>query len=121
MLPVAIVLLILVLVFIVGAILSNTAPATLNVFVAQIPTTTGGLFITGLVTALVLAAALLLLGFGIRHQRRKTADLRSLKRSATGAVTDAKDRKKRGRNKNDDTTPPADPPAPPRNKTLLDL
>ncbi|MGD7788837.1 hypothetical protein ACQCX2_10970 [Propionibacteriaceae bacterium Y1700] len=121
MLPVAIVLLLLVLVFVVGAIVSNTEPTTLNIFIAQIPTTTGGLFITGLVAALVLAGALVLLGFGIRHQRHKSADLRSLKRSATSAVTDAKSRKKRGRGKDDDTTPPEDPPAPRRNKTLLDL
>src|SRR5699024_1661164 len=77
MLPVAIVLLVLILVFVVGAVVSNPEPVTLDVFVAQIPTNLAVVFIVGMVSALALAAALGLMWFGLRRQRSRAQAARS--------------------------------------------
>lgn len=69
MLPVAVVLLVLILLFAVGAVVSNPEPVVLNVFVAQIPTNLAVVFIVGMATAIALIAALGLLWTGIRRQR----------------------------------------------------
>ncbi|MGD7705119.1 hypothetical protein [Microlunatus sp. Y2014] len=82
MLPVAIVLLLLLIVVVVGVVISNPDPATLNIFVAQIPTTGTGVFLIGFGAAIAFCAALVLLAVGIRRSRAQHAERRALEKAA---------------------------------------
>lgn len=87
MLPVAIVLLVIIALFVVGVVVSNPEPVTLNIFVAQIPTNLTVVFIVGAATAAALVAALALLGAGIRRQRAISRAVKASPKSVTGSST----------------------------------
>lgn len=119
MLPVAIVLLVLILVFVVGAVISNPEPVTLDVFVAQVPTSLAVVFIVGMVSALALAAALALLWFGLRRQRARAKAARSDRGTRPAATGRGADKEitatKKGRT--DNKPGPAEPARTDKNRT----
>ncbi|MGO1973544.1 MAG: hypothetical protein ACTH2Q_11365 [Propionibacteriaceae bacterium] len=87
MVPIAIVVILIVIVFTVALLLAPD-PATLSIFGAQINTNTTGVYFTGAVTMLVLLVSLLLLRAGISRSVRHRKEVRSLKKQAevgTGA------------------------------------
>lgn len=87
MLPVAIVLLVIIVLFIVGVLASNPTPVTLNVFIAQIPTNLAVVFVVGAVTAFVAVGALALLVAGARRQRAISRAVKASPKSVTGSST----------------------------------
>lgn len=86
MIPVAVVLIVLVIVFTIAIIIGNPQSFDLLVFVARIPANTTGVYVTGAVTMLVLAVAGWLLWTGLIRMRAQHKEIRDLK-VAAGART----------------------------------
>ncbi|WP_152361180.1 hypothetical protein [Microlunatus speluncae] len=86
MIPVAVVLIVLVIVFTIAIIIGNPQAFDLQVFVARIPANITGVYVTGAVTMLVLAVAGWLLWSGIIRMRAQQQEIRALK-AAAGART----------------------------------
>lgn len=82
MIPVAVVLILLVIVFTIAIIIGNPQSFDLQVFVARIPANITGVYVTGAVTMLVLAVAGWLLWTGIVRMRARQQELRALKAAA---------------------------------------
>jgi hypothetical protein len=82
MIPVAVVLIVLVIVFTIAIIIGNPQSFDLQVFVARIPANITGVYVTGAVTMLVLAVAGWLLWTGIVRMRARQQELRALKAAA---------------------------------------
>lgn len=87
MIPLAIVVILLVIVFTVALVLAPD-PATLSIFGARIDTNTTGVYFTGAVTMLVLLLALMLLRAGISRSVRRRREVRSLKKQAELGTTE---------------------------------
>lgn len=81
MVPIAIVVILIVVVFTVALVLAPD-PATLSIFGAQINTNTTGVYFTGAVTMLVLLLSLMLLRAGVSRSVRHRKEVRSLKEQA---------------------------------------
>ena len=86
MIPVAVVLIVLVIVFTIAIIIGNPQSFDLLVFVARIPANITGVYVTGAVTMLVLAVAGWLLWTGLIRMRAQHKEIRDLK-VAAGART----------------------------------
>lgn len=82
MIPLAVVLIVLVIVFTIAIIIGNPQSFDLQVFVARIPANITGVYVTGAVTMLVLAVAGWLLWTGIVRMRARQQELRALKAAA---------------------------------------
>ena len=88
MIPIAVVLLIIVLIFSVGLAVGNPQTAFISIFRAQISMNPAGVYFTGAGAMLVLILALALLRVGLRRSATKRREMRALKQAAGGnAVT----------------------------------
>lgn len=82
MIPVAVVLIVLVIVFTIAIIIGNPQSFDLQVFVARIPANITGVYVTGAVTMLVLAVAGWLLWTGLVRLRAQHQEIKALKAAA---------------------------------------
>lgn len=82
----ALVLILVSLVFGLGVLVGNTGPQSLNVFGVDISATSAGIFLVGAATMLVLLSGLWMLQVGARRARRRRAEVKSLRRSATSGA-----------------------------------
>ncbi|GAB3752396.1 hypothetical protein [Microlunatus parietis] len=82
MIPVAVVLVVLVIVFTVAIIIGNPQSFDLQIFVARIPANITGVYVTGAVTMLVLAVAGWLLWTGLVRLRAQQKEIKALKAAA---------------------------------------
>ncbi|HLT61069.1 MAG TPA: hypothetical protein VK020_07745 [Microlunatus sp.] len=82
MIPVAVVLIVLVIVFTIAIIIGNPQAFELQIFVARIPANITGVYVTGAVTMLVLAVAGWLLWSGLVRFRAQQKEIRALKAAA---------------------------------------
>jgi cytoskeletal protein RodZ len=89
MIPIAMILLAIVILFCVAVVVSNPVPVTLSLFGAQIPLQTPAVFFTGAATMLVTVVALWLLRVGFRRERAQRKELKSLKKAAKTDSTGA--------------------------------
>lgn len=108
MIPVAVVLVVLVIVFTIAIIIGNPQSFDLQIFVARIPANITGVYVTGAVTMLVLAVAGWLLWTGLVRLRAQHQEIKALKaaagvrgkalpgKSAGGTGTGTKDAKATG-------------------------
>lgn len=85
MLAAAIVLLVLLLIFAIGAVVSNPDPTTLHVFIAEIPATTAVVFLTGMVTGFLLLLSVGMLVSGLRRQVSRSKEIRHLRKAGAAA------------------------------------
>ncbi len=82
MIPVALILLAIVILFCVAVVVSNPVAVTLSVFGLEIPLQTPAVFFTGAATMLVTIVALWLLRVGVRRERARRKELKTLKKAA---------------------------------------
>ncbi|MFC7623249.1 hypothetical protein [Microlunatus sp. GCM10028923] len=82
MIPVAVVLVVLVIVFTIAIIIGNPQSFDLQIFVARIPANITGVYVTGAVTMLVLAVAGWLLWSGLVRLRSQQKEIKALKAAA---------------------------------------
>ncbi len=89
MVPIALILLAIVILFSVAVVVSNPVAVDLSIFGAQIPVTTPAVFFTGAGTMVVLIVALFLLRTGVRRSMARRKEVRTFRREAKaqGAVT----------------------------------
>lgn len=88
MIPVAVVLIVLVIVFTIAIIIGNPQSFDLQIFVARIPANITGVYVTGAVTMIVLGLAGWLLWTGVLRMRARQKEIRTLK-AAAGAHSKA--------------------------------
>ena len=88
MIPLAVVVLLIVIVFSIAVAIGATNAEVFNlaVFGAQIPVNATGLYLTGAGAMLVLVSALALLGTGIRRESAKRARIRELQSTSGGRI-----------------------------------
>ncbi|WP_344808791.1 hypothetical protein [Microlunatus ginsengisoli] len=82
MIPIALILLAIVILFCVAVVVSNPVAVTLSVFGLEIPLQTPAVFFTGAATMLVTIVALWLLRVGVRRERARRKELKTLKKAA---------------------------------------
>lgn len=86
MIPIALILLLIVIVFSIAVVINNPTVFGLSIFGAQIPVQVAGVYFTGAGAMLVLIVALGLLRVGLRRSRARRKEVKSLKKAADGKV-----------------------------------
>jgi hypothetical protein len=84
MIPIALILLLIVIVFSIAVVVSNPTVYELSIFGAQIPVQTAGVYFTGAGAMLVLIVALGLLRVGWRRSMARRKQVKTLKKAADG-------------------------------------
>ncbi|GAA2092496.1 hypothetical protein GCM10009841_01490 [Microlunatus panaciterrae] len=92
MIPIAIVLLLIVIVFTIAVVVSNPGVQNLSIFGANIPVNDAGLYLTGAGAMLVLVLALALLRTGLRRANTKRKEIRALVAAASANPRPAAER-----------------------------
>jgi hypothetical protein len=82
MVPIALILLAIVILFSVAVVVSNPVAVDMSIFGAQIPVTTSAVYFTGAGAMLVVIVALFLLRTGARRSMARRKEVRTLRREA---------------------------------------
>ena len=89
MIPIAGVLLLIVVVFTVGVVVSNPEVFELSIFGANVPVNAAGLYLVGAGAMLVLILAAALLRRGVRRELRRRRQVKTLRTAASGVTRPA--------------------------------
>lgn len=96
MIPLAIVLLLIVVIFAALLFISNPAVLSMSLFSASVPVTFGGVFLTGAISMAVVVLALILLRNGVKRAHGQRKQIASLRAAASGASGDKPSGSKKG-------------------------